>query len=123
MTDLAEGKLLHILQHACGLDQFGRGTFYRNHFVTGEGSLDHPTCMDAVRSGLMNRQMGGRLTGGDDVFFVTDKGKQFIRDHSPPVTPAQRNKDRYSRYLDLSDVMPDLTFKDFLLREKEFRRD
>lgn len=33
-----KASLLNILQHSLGLDEYGRGTPYRNHFVTGEGS-------------------------------------------------------------------------------------
>lgn len=109
---LIEG--LRVLQHALGTDKFGRGTMYRRHFVTGEGSLDHPTCMEAVERGLMTRHPGNALTGGDDTFLVTEAGKQFVRDHSPKVDAKQRARDRYSRFLNLSDVMPDLTFRDFL---------
>ncbi|MHB0986236.1 MAG: hypothetical protein ACYC05_11690 [Sulfuricella sp.] len=31
---------LHILQHSLGLDKYGDGNQYRNHFVTGPGSTD-----------------------------------------------------------------------------------
>ena len=48
---------LHILQHSLGLDEYGRGTMYRNHFVTGEGSLDHPHCVALVEAGLMNQRV------------------------------------------------------------------
>jgi len=106
--------LLHILQHAMGFDRFGRGTGYRNHFVTGEGSDDHPTCMEAVATGLMVRRAGNTLTGNMDLFLVTDAGRQYIRTHSPKVDARQRRRDRYSRFLDLSDAWPDYTFRQFL---------
>lgn len=35
---------MHILQHALGLDQYGRGREYRNHFCTGPGSVDFLPC-------------------------------------------------------------------------------
>src|SRR6478609_3022343 len=44
-------KQLHILQHSLGLDEHGRGTMYRSHFVTGEGSKDHADCMALVEAG------------------------------------------------------------------------
>jgi hypothetical protein len=115
MTALPD--MLHILQHSLGVDRFGRGE-YRNHFVTGEGSLDHPACMDAVSRGLMQRHPGNALTGEMDLFVVTEAGKQFVRDNVQKVDAKQRRKDRYSRFLDLSDVMPDLTFRDFLKRKE-----
>ena len=106
--------MLHILQHALGVDKFGRGDQYRRHFVTGEGSLDHPTCMEAVAQGLMTRHSGNALTGEMDLFLVTDKGRAFVAARSPKPDRKQRARDRYSRYLDLADVFPDLTFRQFL---------
>ncbi len=64
---------LQILRHSLGLTR-GKD-MYRNHFVTGEGSLDHPDCMALVEMGLMTRRSGNELSGGDDVFRVTDTGK------------------------------------------------
>ena len=84
--------LLQILQHSHGLDKFGRGTFYRNHFVTGEGSVDHPFCMEAVRLGLMVRHAGNALTSEMDAFTVTDQGRSYIAAYSPKVARKQRNR-------------------------------
>lgn len=116
------GDILHILQHSLGVDKFGRGKMYRNHFVTGEGSIDHPVCIEAVECGLMTRHAGNALTGEMDLFVVTDAGRAYVLARSPKPDRKQKAKDRYSRFLDLSDVIPDLTFKDFLRREKEFTR-
>lgn len=114
------GDLLHTLQHSLGVDQFGRGNQYRNRFVTGEGSTDHPICMEAVERGLMTRHAGNALTGDMDLFCVTEAGKAYVAAESPKPDRKQKNRDRYGRFLDISDVMPDLTFGDFLRREKEF---
>ncbi len=62
---------LHILQHALGVDQFGRGEQYRSHFVTGEGSDDHADCVALADAGLMTRHAGNALTGEMDLFRVT----------------------------------------------------
>lgn len=113
-------RILSILQHSLGVDKFGRGTQYREHFVTGEGSIDYPICMEAERLGLMTRHAGNALTGEMDLFLVTDAGRAFVAEHSPRPDRRQKARDRYSRFLDISDVMPDLTFGDFLRREKEF---
>lgn len=117
MTDL-----LHTLQHSLGVDRFGRGEQYRNHFVTGEGSVDHPICMEAVERGLMERWPGTVLTGDDALFTVTDAGKAWVAENSPKPDRKQRARDKYSRFLDISDCVPDLTFGEFLRREKEFTR-
>ena len=74
---------LHILQHSLGLDQYGRGESYRNHYVTGEGSNDHVDCMELVALGWMTRRAGNELSGGDDVFRVTDEGRAAVRAWSP----------------------------------------
>ena len=112
--------ILHILQHSLGVDQFGRGERYRNHFVTGEGSVDYPICMEAVERGLMHRRSGNALTGGNDLFTVTDAGKAWVGENSPKPDRKQMARDKYSRFLNISDCMPDLTFGEFLRREKEF---
>lgn len=93
---------LHILQHSLGLDQYGRGESYRNHFVTGEGSKDHAACMELVALGWMTRRTGNELSGGDDVFHVTDDGRAAVRAWSPsPPTPPKltRSQQRYRDFL------------------------
>jgi hypothetical protein len=91
--------LLHILQHSLGVDGFGQGHQYRNHFVTGEGSDDHPHCMALVERGLMTHRKANALTGGDDLFFVTDAGKAFVAEHSPKPPKLTRSQRRYRAYL------------------------
>lgn len=72
---LLDTRALQILRHALGIGDNGRGAAYRNHFVTGEGSRDHPFCMALVEAGCMTRRSGSPLTGGDDLFMVTRLGK------------------------------------------------
>lgn len=67
----------HILRHSLGLN-YGRKE-YRNHFVTGEGSTDYPDCLALVKMGLMTKGRSSPITGGYDVFFVTDTGKKIAR--------------------------------------------
>lgn len=74
---------LHILQHSLGLDGYGRGTMYRNSFVTGAGSTDHPACMALVAKGFMTRRANVELFGGDDIFTVTEAGKRAVVAESP----------------------------------------
>lgn len=66
---------LDILRHSLGLDGNGHGLPYRHHFVTGMDSTDHPHCMALVEMGFMVRHLGNELTGGDDLFLVTDAGR------------------------------------------------
>ena len=74
---------LHILQHSLGLDRYGRGTMYRNRFVTGAGSIDHPACLALVDQGFMTRRANVELFGGDDIFTVTEAGKRAVVAESP----------------------------------------
>jgi len=66
---------LSILRHSLGLDANGRGRPYRNHFVTGYGSDDFSACRALVAEGLMTHRRGNELTGGDDLFIVTEAGR------------------------------------------------
>jgi hypothetical protein len=77
---------LHILQHSLGVDQYGQGEQYRNHFVTGEGSIDHPHCLALVSRGLMTVRRGNALTGDMDLFHVTDLGKAVMAEASPAAS-------------------------------------
>jgi hypothetical protein len=107
---------LHILQHSLGVDRFGQGNQYRNHFVTGEGSTDYPDCQALVAAGLMTRQKGGRLTGGDDAFFVTEAGKAYVAEHSPPAPKLTASQRRYREWLKVSDATNE-SFIEFCRRQ------
>lgn len=111
-------KQLHILQHSLGLDQYGRGTFYRNHFVTGKGSKDHADCMALVNAGLMTVRSGNALSGSYDVFRVTGAGKSAVAQHSPSPPKITRSQQQYQDYLDADSS---LSFIDWL-RMKARRR-
>lgn len=104
-------KMLHILQHSLGVDQFGQGEQYRNHFVTGEGSKDYPTCVLAVALGLMTMRAGNPLTDGDDLFTVTAEGKQCMADNSPAPPKLTRSQLRYRAYLNADCSM---TFREWI---------
>ena len=67
-----------ILRHALG---YGRRTApgWRNHFVTGPGTTDHPHCEALVAAGLMTKREGSALSGWDAVYTVTAEGKAAAR--------------------------------------------
>jgi hypothetical protein len=90
---------LHILQHSLGVDQFGQGERYRNHFVTGPGSKDYDQCVDLVIRGLMTRRAGNAVTGGDDLFLVTPAGVAYMEQHSPKPPQLTRSAKRYRDFL------------------------
>lgn len=85
---------LHILQHSLGVDQYGLGTMYRNHYVGGEQE-----CRPLVALGFMIERPASELTGGDPLFQVTDAGKRAVREESPKPPKLTRSKQRYLRFL------------------------
>jgi|SRR5687768_1923410 len=91
---------LHILQHSLGLDEYGEGKQYRNHFVTGAGSKDFPLCKELVAEGLMTEQMNHPLAGGDSVFYVTQKGRDYVALNSQKRPKLTRSQKRYQEFLD-----------------------
>lgn len=112
-------RALSVLQHALGVDQYGRGTQYRRHFVTGPGSDDYATCCALVEAGHMTRRDGSPLTGGDDLFLVTHEGRRWMAENSPAPPKLTRSQARYQRYLDADN---DLSFREWLDTAREPRR-
>lgn len=98
-------KHLHILQQSLGLDEYGRGEMYRNRFVTGEGSIDHPICMELLALGYMTRIAKVDLFGGSDCFTVTEAGKIAVVADSPAPPKLSRGKQRYLDYLAFDSSM------------------
>ena len=109
--------ILDILQHALGRDQYGRGSDYRNHYCTGEGSADFALCREAVAAGLMRERPPSHVSGGDHVFVVTDAGKAYIAEHSPPEPKLTPGQARYRRWLFVADACG-LSFGDWLRSER-----
>lgn len=119
---------LEILQHSIGADQYGRVPRHgqRNYFITGPCSDDYAVCTELVERGLMTMTRGNEITGGGDVFRVTEDGRRFVRENSdvdpnrewlclPPgreeweyeawftVLATTRSKARYQAAMDLAD--------------------
>ncbi len=111
--------LLDILQHSLGLDQYGRGTFYRNRFVTGTGSADHAHCMELTATGLMTRSANVELFGGSDVFTVTDEGKRAVRENSPPPPKLTRDQQRYRDWLAYDGSMSFIDYLKWKSRQRQ----
>ena len=93
---------IHILQHSLGVDKYGQGNQYRNHFCTGKGSRDFDACRALLSVGLMTERAGSELTGGDSVFHVTPAGIDFVAFNSakrPTEPKLTRSQKRYRDYL------------------------
>lgn len=90
---------LQILRHALGVGAGGWELSNRNHFVTGEGGADHRHCMALVARGFMVQRAGNAITGGDDLFMVTDAGRAALQEHTPPPPKLTRSQQRYQQFL------------------------
>lgn len=117
---------LHILQHSLGLDRYGRGTMYRNHFVAGNGSTDHTLCESLAALGLMKAATTNPDLIGDNstCFIVTAAGMNYVQENSekaPPPPKLSRGQKRYRHWsLTYSDL---ISFKEYLQRRLYFRMD
>lgn len=90
--------LLHILQHSLGLNQYGEGKQYRNHYVA--GADDAAKCRELVAMGYMAEHPSSDLTGGAPLFQVTPAGIDAVALQSPAPPKLTRSQKRYRQYLD-----------------------
>ncbi len=96
-------ELLQILQHSMGLDQYGHGEQYRNHFVTGPGGKDFAKCQQLTEMGFMQDLGTMQLCGGMHCFIITPAGKDYVAIESPTPPKITRSKARYKRFLEYGD--------------------
>lgn len=106
--------LLHILQHSLGVNQYGQGEQFRNHFCTGPRSTDYQTCKEAVSLGLMVEREKVAMYGGDSVFFVTPKGVDHVALNSPAEPPKPKLTRSQQRYRDYLHAESSLSFPEWL---------
>lgn len=90
---------IELARHALGLDGY-RKKSYRNHFVTGPGSDDYTNWQAMVAAGYAKRRAGSALTGGDDLFWLTEagarlalKGETLDQEDFPPQRSPAASKD------------------------------
>jgi hypothetical protein len=103
---------LSILQHSLGVDKYGLGEQYRNHYVGGAEE-----CRPLVEMGYMTEHKTSEITGGDPLFTVTIIGKQAMRLESPKPPKITRSQQRMIDYRAFADAW-DCTFKEFLQVQK-----
>ncbi|MBN3003378.1 hypothetical protein JW897_06460 [Chromobacterium alkanivorans] len=77
-------ELLKILQHTVGVNEYGLGEQYRNHYAA--GGDDVTRCRELVSAGLMREHPASEMTGGSPWFAVTAAGLAAITQHSPRQT-------------------------------------
>lgn len=90
---------LHILQHALGVDRYGRGRQSRNHYVTGPQCDAFDACRRLADAGLMSERAGSAISGGMPVFVVTEAGRRFVAERSPTPPKLSPGQKRYRRFL------------------------
>lgn len=90
---------LHLLQHSLGVDKYGQGRRYRNHFVTGPDSDDFAGCRRLVDAGLMIDHGTSDISGGMHTFTVTAAGGKYVTVNSPAPPKITRSQKRYRDFL------------------------
>lgn len=104
-------ELLHILQHSLGVNQYGQGRQYRNHFATSPETTDWPLCIELCRLGLMKENGPVEMWEGMHCFRVTEEGRKSIAELSPKPPKLTRSKRRYLEYLEADTGR---SFKDWI---------
>ncbi len=94
MSEPLTPKQLEILQHSLGLDQYGQGEMYRNHFCAGDD--DESTCRELVGMGLMETFTRSYLPYYNCI--VTDVGKVAVLAESPKAPKLTRSQKRYRAF-------------------------
>lgn len=105
-------KQLEILQHSLGLDKYGQGTMYRNHFCA--GGSDEVVCRELIALGYMIQH---RTTEMLPYFncSVTDAGKEAVKRESPHPPKLTRSQKRYQEFLRADNGMK---FGEYLKRSR-----
>lgn len=88
-------RQLEILQHALGVDKYGQGPLYRNHFCA--GGDDEATCRELVAMGYMQTFTREWLPYYNCI--VTEAGKAAVREQSHKPPKLTRSQQRYRRFL------------------------
>ena len=101
-------KQIEILQHSLGLDQYGQGQMYRNHFCA--GPVDEPTCRELIALGYMQQHPTTEIFQ-DFNCSVTEDGKQAVRRESPKPPKLTRSQKRYRAFLNADS---DMTFGEWI---------
>ena len=115
-------RQLEILQHALGLDEYGRVKYYRddvkyygfaptrNHFCA--GGSDETICRELVAMGYMWNWVREYLPYYN--CSVTDEGKEAVRRESPAPPPEPKLTRSQKRYRDFLDADSGLSFREWL---------
>jgi len=86
---------LKILRHSLGTDWEGDLTWHRNYFDP--GGEDIKICESLLARGLMTKAKTAFI--GNNLYYVTEAGKQFVRENIIQKPKLSRSKERYRKYL------------------------
>jgi len=86
---------LHILQHSLGLDQYGQGEAYRNHYV----SDPNPDLIALEKLGYLHDRGPQSMMRGNHLYQVTPAGKQCIYRESPKPPKISKGRRKYLAFL------------------------
>lgn len=118
-------KAFDHIDHALGRPVDPMAETYRNHYAVNVGSPE----VDTMSASPYWRDLG--RNGQLYIFAVTIQGREALRNHLrmigdrnrlysvvfgdsvTKVVATSRSKARYTKWLELSDCCPDLTFKKF----------
>jgi hypothetical protein len=92
-------RQLEVLLHSLGLDEYGRGRRYRNHFATDPESNDGAICRSLVDVGFMVDHGARELAAGMHVYSVTPTGEAAIAAQCPKPPKVSRSRQRYLDWL------------------------
>lgn len=87
---------LGILQHSLGVDEYGQGRQYRNHFCA--GGADEEVCKSLVQLGYMQDHPKTDLFPYYNC-SVTAAGRRAMVDESPKPTKLTRSQKQYRQFL------------------------
>ena len=107
-------RQLEILQHSLGVDQYGQGPQYRNHFCAGDD--DEAVCRELVALGFMKQHATTEWLP----YFncsVTEDGKSAMAAESPKPPKLTRSQKRYRQFLKDNRG---LSFGEWLKDQQEF---
>ena len=74
-----------LARHALGLTKQKRS--YRNHFVAGPGHSDYVHWLVMVEQGDAHRRPGTEISGGDDIFWLTEAGAKLALNPGEKLDP------------------------------------
>lgn len=75
-----------LARHALGLRPRNKIS-YRNRFVAGPGHSDYQDWLEMVEQGNAFRRTGGEMSGGDDIFWLTDVGAKLALNSGEKLDP------------------------------------